>query len=246
MRDPLGYHAANVGDLINLLAAVTSTATRLFLFSSSAAVYGNPAHVPVDEDAPTRPESPYGQTKLIGEWLVRDVARAYGLSWGALRYFNVVGAASAQLADTGEGNLVPLVLRAVKDGRRPRVFGLDYPTRDGSCIRDFIAVEDVARAHVLAARALRIGREVGVLNLGRGEGASVLEVLAQIGAASGRSVDYEAAERRAGDPAEVVANPQRAHRVLRWRAEHDLAGMIDSAWQAFKQQHGERRREGGQ
>jgi UDP-glucose 4-epimerase len=130
-------------------------------------------------------------------------------------------------------NLVPRVLTALAGNRPVQVFGDDYPTRDGSCIRDYVGVEDIARAHLLAARALRAGQDLGVLNLGRGEGATVLEVLDEIGAASGRPVDYEIAGRRPGDPAEVVARVDRAERVLGWRADQDLADMVGSACRAF-------------
>jgi UDP-glucose 4-epimerase len=239
VKDPLGYFADNVSGLLALLRTVVDSPVRLFLFSSSAAVYGTPRTARVDEYAPTRPESPYGETKLVGEWLVRDAGRAHGLRWGSLRYFNVVGAAAARLADAGAANLVPLAMRALREGRPPVVYGTDYPTPDGSCIRDYVGVEDVARAHVLAAHALRRGEAVGVLNLGRGEGASVLEVLAAIGTAAGTRVEYDVAGRRPGDAVEVVADPNRARQVLGWQAEQDLQDMIGSAWQAFQEQEQE-------
>jgi UDP-glucose 4-epimerase len=237
VHDPIGYYTRNVAGLACLLDAVASSPTRPFVFSSSAAVYGTPSGGRVDEGSPTKPESPYGETKLAGEWLVRAAARAHGLRWAALRYFNVVGAASPALADAGTENLVPRVLTALAENRPVQVFGDDYPTRDGSCIRDYVGVEDIARAHVLAARALRAGQDVGVLNLGRGEGATVLEVLDEIGAVSGRPVDYEIAGRRPGDPAEVVARVHRAERVLGWRADQDLADMVRSACRAFARRH---------
>jgi UDP-glucose 4-epimerase len=195
-------------------------------------VYGNPDSVPVSEDVPLRPLSPYGQTKTVCEWLAAAAHRAYGISHVTLRYFNVVGAASPQLADTGVFNLVPLALQAISAGRPPLVFGDDYPTRDGSCVRDYIDVRDLADAHVAAARLLE--RECAeVYNVGRGEGFTVKEVLAAIDRAIGTEHPYRIVERRAGDPASCYAAVDRIEKELRWTARFDLDGMVASAWAAW-------------
>src|SRR5579859_2088206 len=156
-RYPLRYYRDNLDGLRAVLTAATATGTRNVLFSSSAAVYGTPARVPVAEDAPTAPENAYGRTKLVGEWLLRDAAASADLAWAALRYFNVAGAATPELRDVGLTNLVPRLLRAARDGAPATVYGGDYPTRDGSAVRDYVHVCDVAEAHVSAALALAGG-----------------------------------------------------------------------------------------
>ena len=177
VADPLFYARENVGGVISLLEAVRRTGTSRVVFSSSCSVYGTPATDRVAEDAPKTPESPYGESKLYGERLLSAAAAAYEMGVISLRYFNVVGAAEPALADTGRHNLIPQVFEAIRHGRAVRVFGGDYPTTDGTCVRDYVDVEDVADAHVRAAAALEQQRRVAAYNVGGGTGSSVLQVL---------------------------------------------------------------------
>jgi UDP-glucose 4-epimerase len=235
VADPLGYYRDNVGGLLTLLAGMADAGVNRLIFSSSAAVYGTPTRSPVREQDRTAPESPYGETKLVGEWLARDAGVATGLRHVNLRYFNVAGAGADELGDVGVFNLVPLAFRAVSDGRPPEVFGTDYPTPDGSCVRDYIHVADLARAHVVAAR--QVDRTPGcaaTYNVGTGNGYSVLEVLRVVGEVTGVDVVPELVGRRAGDPAEVVADASRISAELGWKAQHDLNDMIASAWSAWR------------
>ena len=231
---PLYYYRENVDGLLTLLEAMEGTGVRRMVFSSSAAVYGTPSANPVTEGAALQPESPYGETKVIGEWLVRDAGVAWGLSWSALRYFNVAGAASDELGDNSVNNLIPMVFRALDEGRRPQVFGDDYPTPDGTCIRDYIHVQDLADAHVAAAARLETGVRTDVFNVGRGQGASVREVMDTISAVIGRDVDAEVVGRRAGDPPATWAATERGEAELGWRATRDLTEMVTSAWSAWQ------------
>ena len=172
---PLHYYRENVTGLETLLESMVAAGVDRLVFSSSAAVYGMPDVDLVTEDTPCAPMSPYGETKLVGEWLIHAAARAYGLRCASLRYFNVAGAASPELADAGVFNLIPMVFERLEAGEGPRIFGDDYATPDGTCIRDYIHVEDIASAHLAAARRLD-GAESGTdltLNIGRGEGSSV-------------------------------------------------------------------------
>ena len=232
VEQPLYYYSENVGGVIALLHAMSSAGTKHLVFSSSAAVYGTPDDVPVREDSATIPESPYGETKLIGEWLVKDFANAHPLNWIALRYFNVAGAGSPELADPSVNNLIPMVFRALANGERPKIFGTDYPTPDGSCIRDYIHVADLAEAHVAAAASLEAGSENAVLNVGTGTGASVIEVMNVISAVIGSDVNAEAVGRRAGDPPVTIAQADRIREVLGWEATRSLHDMVSSAWSA--------------
>ena len=227
---PLYYYRENVHGLVTLLEAMREHGVPSLVFSSSAAVYGSPDVEFVSEQTPTVPQSPYGETKLVGEWLIRAAAAAHGLRYVALRYFNVAGAGSAELADVVVSNLVPMVFERLSAGRRPILFGADYPTADGSCVRDFIHVADLAEAHVAALHHLEGEGADLVLNVGRGEGASVREVLDVVADVTGLDAEPEILPRRAGDPARVVASAEAIHAALGWRAQRDLHDMVASAW----------------
>ncbi|MFJ9814289.1 UDP-glucose 4-epimerase GalE [Streptomyces sp. NPDC101151] len=237
---PLHYYRENVEGLRVLLEAVTQAEIPSFVFSSSAAVYGMPDVDLVTEETPCLPLSPYGETKLAGEWLVRATGRATGLATASLRYFNVAGAATPTLADTGVFNLVPMVFEKLTEGAAPRIFGDDYPTPDGTCVRDYIHVVDLAEAHVAAARALRSapGRDLTV-NIGRGEGVSVREMIDHINAVTGYDRPPTVTPRRPGDPARVVASADRIATELGWQAKHDVQDMITSAWEGWVRLHPE-------
>ncbi|MFI1421779.1 UDP-glucose 4-epimerase GalE [Streptomyces sp. NPDC020731] len=235
---PLHYYRENVEGLRVLLDAVTTAGVRSFVFSSSAAVYGMPDVDLVTEETPCVPMSPYGETKLAGEWLVRATGAAAGLSTACLRYFNVAGAARPDLADTGVFNLIPMIFEKLTDDLPPRVFGDDYPTPDGTCVRDYIHVVDLAEAHVAAARALRSapGRDL-ILNIGRGEGVSVREMIDRVNALTGHDRPPVVTPRRPGDPPRVVASADRAATELGWKARHDIDDMITSAWAGWQRLH---------
>ncbi|MFD7455986.1 MULTISPECIES: UDP-glucose 4-epimerase GalE [unclassified Streptomyces] len=241
---PLHYYRENVEGLRVLLEAVTAAGVPSFVFSSSAAVYGMPDVELVTEETPCAPMSPYGETKLAGEWLVRATGRATGLSTASLRYFNVAGAAAPELADTGVFNLIPMVFEKLTEGAPPRVFGDDYPTPDGTCVRDYIHVVDLAEAHVAAARALEEspGRDL-TLNIGRGEGVSVREMIDRINAITGYGRPPTVTPRRPGDPARVVASAERVATELGWKAKHDVQDMITSAWEGWVRLHPEAARD---
>ncbi|WP_344446735.1 UDP-glucose 4-epimerase GalE [Kitasatospora nipponensis] len=244
---PLEYYRANLTGLQNVLESCVEHGVRRVLFSSSAAVYGLPDVDPVTESTPCAPLSPYGETKLAGEWLLAAAGRAHGLSTVALRYFNVAGAATPELADLGRSNLVPMVFEALTAGRRPLVFGTDYPTPDGTCVRDYIHVADVASAHLAALRRLAAdppGATSLVLNIGRGEGVSVRRMLEVIGRTTGYDATGQDAPRRPGDAASVVASAELIERELGWRAEYGIEEMIASAWQGWCARHPGARREG--
>lgn len=233
---PAWYYQQNVSGLAHLLLAMEDAGVDRLVFSSSAAVYGEPAEGAVSETSPTVPVNPYGETKLVGEWLVRDAARSGALRGAlALRYFNVAGAGWDDLGDPAVLNLVTMVLDALGRGVAPRVFGTDYATWDGSCVRDFVHVLDLARAHIAALDHLA-GDGVGfdVLNVGTGEGATVLEVVTALQRLTGSELVPELLPRRAGDPASVVADVGRIHDVLGWRAQADLAETLDGAVRAWR------------
>ena len=188
----------------------------------------------VAEDTPGRPISPYGETKLVGEWLLRDCERAYGMRVMSLRYFNVAGAATAALGDSGITNLVPMVFDRIEAGERPRVFGDDYPTPDGTCVRDYVHVADIADAHLAAARALDAGEPGATYNVGRGAGSSVLDVLRVVAEVTGRDTTPDVVARRPGDPARIVAQVDLIRAELGFCAGRDLVTMVDSAWTAWR------------
>lgn len=227
---PNWYYRQNVGGLSNLLDAMNRSGVRSMVFSSSAAVYGMPGQSIVDEDVVCQPINPYGQTKLIGEWMI-DNARINGLHAVKLRYFNVAGAGWDDLADTAVTNLVPIVLDAVSHGREPVIFGSDYPTEDGTCIRDYIHVMDLARAHIAALEHLGEFAESSpsVFNVGTGHGASVKEVIKTVGSVLGKVVDPVEGSRRPGDPHELVADATLIRESLGWKAEFGLREIVESA-----------------
>jgi UDP-glucose 4-epimerase len=232
---PLHYYRQNVEGLRVLLEAAVAHDVESLVFSSSAAVYGSPDVALVEEDHPCLPVNPYGATKLVGEQMIADVAAATGLRYANLRYFNVAGTGDPTLTDQGISNLVPLVFDRLSNRRSPQIYGGDYDTPDGTCIRDFIHVADVASAHVAAARALRSGEVTGLTaNIGRGQGVSVREMVETIRRVTGTDqaawAEPVVLPRRPGDPAQVVASSTRLQSVLGWRASEDTEQMVRSAW----------------
>ncbi|MFF9812192.1 UDP-glucose 4-epimerase GalE [Streptomyces sp. NPDC014006] len=240
VEKPLLYYRENVTGLQVLLDAAVSAGVSSFLFSSSASVYGTPPTEVVTEDTPLAPLSPYGETKTAGEWMVRATGRAQGMATACLRYFNVAGTAEPALADTGVFNLVPMVFERLDAGLPPLIFGDDYPTPDGTCVRDYIHVADIADAHLAVARRLASGRGAGdlVYNIGRGEGVSVREMIRLIAEITGHEIAPEVTDRRPGDPAKVVASADRLATDLGWKASHDVHAMIASAWEARRASRG--------
>jgi UDP-glucose 4-epimerase len=239
VRRPLHYYRENVEGLRVLLEESTAADVSRFLFSSSAAVYGMPDVDLVGEDTPCRPVNPYGATKLVGERMVEEVAAASGLRYANLRYFNVAGTAALELTDRGTSNLVPMVFQRLDQGLPPLVFGDSYDTPDGTCIRDFVHVSDIATAHVATAHGLADGRVNALTaNVGRGEGVSVREMVQTIREASGTVGEAWSepvvAPSRAGDPARVVASAVRIRTALGWSAQHDLRDMVASAWEGWR------------
>ncbi|MGY4372325.1 UDP-glucose 4-epimerase [Bradyrhizobium sp. LB1.3] len=250
MRDPLGYYRNNFMTARNLLNVAVKRGINRFIFSSTAAVYGNPDLVPVPEHAPTRPLSPYGSSKLMTEIMLHDVAAAYGMQYATLRYFNVAGAdpqARIGLATVGATHLLKIAVEAAT-GQRAKidVFGTDYPTQDGSCIRDFIHVTDLSQAHRSALAYLRNGGASTTLNCGYGRGYSVLETIDAVRRVSGRSFAVQYAPRRSGDIMTMVADTSRIRGLLDWKPQYDDLETIAAhalAWEdkLFRERHGELR-----
>lgn len=229
---PEQYFLDNIGGLANLLLAMRQENVKKLVFSSSAATYGMPTLDLVNEDYPGVPINPYGQTKLVGEWMVQNAAN-WGLKGVNLRYFNVAGAESKRLADTAELNLIPIAIAQLKRGEQPIVFGTDYPTPDGSCIRDYVHVEDLAKAHLMAANYLTTPvQEYATFNVGTGQGASVLQVLEELKKVSGIKFEEVLSDRRPGDPPRLVANTDRIERVFGFKASFGLQEIVKSAWDA--------------
>jgi UDP-glucose-4-epimerase GalE len=234
VRDPLGYYRTNVIGTLTLLEAMVGAGISRFVFSSTAATFGEPERLPIDERHPQRPINPYGESKLAIERALRYVDAALGLKSVALRYFNAAGADPAGLIGEDhdpELHLIPLTIRAVQGGAPLTVFGDDYPTPDGTCVRDFIHVTDLAEAHVLALRALEGGAASSAYNLGNGDGVSVKALIESVERVGGRRVPHVIGPRRAGDPARLVASSQRARNQLGWRPRLDrLDQIVETAW----------------
>jgi UDP-glucose 4-epimerase len=233
VQRPLHTYEQNVDGTTVLLAAMQEAGVDRMVFSSSAAVYGTPDVDLVTEDTAKAPQSPYGETKLIGEWLLRDQAIAVGLRHTSLRYFNVVGSGYPDVYDTSPHNLFPLVFEALRSGRTPKIFGDGYPTPDGTNVRDYVHVSDVAAAHVAAARRLDAGEALeAAYNLGSGEGLSVKQIMDAMARVTGIAFVPEIAAPRPGDPPRIVAGGKLAARDLDWRMRHSLDEMVSSAWTA--------------
>ncbi|PLA47314.1 UDP-glucose 4-epimerase GalE [Micrococcus luteus] len=235
VKQPLTAYRTNVQGTASVLQAMEEAGVGAAVLSSSAAVYGTPTVDQVTEQTSPSPESPYGESKLIGEWLLADQGRAAGLQHTSLRYFNVVGSAPGGAPDLSAYNLLPLLFTALDEGRSPRIFGDDYPTPDGTCVRDYVHVADVALAHVAAARRLQDGRALEPMyNLGSGDGTSVREIVDAVLRVTGVDARPVIEPRRAGDPARIVADGGRAARDLGWEPRYSVEEMVGSAWAAWR------------
>jgi UDP-arabinose 4-epimerase len=234
VTDPRKYYRNNVAGTLNLLDAMVDAQVRDIVFSSTCATYGDPVRVPIDEKHPQNPVNPYGETKLAIERALRWYQGAYPLRFAALRYFNAAGAdPDGEVGEDHdpETHLIPLALEAALGGKALQIFGTDYPTPDGTAIRDYIHVQDLADAHVAALAKLRAGASQLFVNLGTGRGHSVREVIAAVEKISGRKVPARETDRRAGDPPALVADPQLAAAVLDWKARlSDIETIVDHAW----------------
>ena len=235
IADPEKYYQNNVAGTLSLLSAVRQCGIENFVFSSTCATYGEPKHVPIPETAAQNPINPYGRSKLMIEQILKDYVKAYGMTAIALRYFNAAGADAA--GETGESHnpethLIPLVLNAIRDPGAPvTVFGTDYPTQDGTCVRDYTHVSDIATAHVLALRRRGAEAQFRAYNLGTGAGYSVREIIAMAERVTGKNAAVLTGSRRDGDPAELLADPSRARSELGWQARHsELQSILATAW----------------
>ncbi len=229
---PERYYRENLGALANVLSGIRDTAVRSFVFSSSAAVYGEVSDEPVGENIPTAPINPYGQTKLAGEWLTRAATAAAGIPSVSLRYFNVAGAGWPDLADDQVANLFTVTIDRILRDEPPIIYGDDHETADGTGVRDYVHVLDLAEAHVAALEALANRPQHDVYNIGTGRGVSVREVIDALASVSGRPLAPVVADRRPGDPSSVVADVSRSARELGWRSRYSLSDMVESAWNA--------------
>ena len=234
VADPLGYYRNNTANARSLIEAAVKGGVKHFIFSSTAAVYGNTGDTPVTEDAPKAPLSPYGSSKLMTEMILRDVSAAHGLKHAILRYFNVAGADPAMRTGQSTARATHLIKSAVRSalGLNPtfRVFGTDYPTPDGTCVRDYIHVSDLARAHLDTLNYLRNGGESVTMNCGYGRGFSVIEVVDTVKRVSGVDFPVEIGPRRAGDPARIVADCSRIRQTLPWKSRfEDLETIVSHA-----------------
>ncbi|MBP5403598.1 MAG: UDP-glucose 4-epimerase GalE [Elusimicrobiaceae bacterium] len=234
VKEPSKYYHNNVAQVLNLLDAMVENNIKYFVFSSTAATFGEPVREKIDETHPQNPINPYGNTKLMVEKMLTDFDTAYGLKATALRYFNASGADdSGEIGEshTPETHLIPLVLQTAS-GKRPsiKVFGTDYPTPDGTCVRDYVHVNDLARAHILALEKMMRENKSERFNLGSGSGFSVAELIKEAKQITGIDFKVETAPRRAGDPAVLVADSTKAQTVLGWKPEYNLIRIIQTAW----------------
>ena len=233
VSNPLKYYTNNVGGTMNVLAAMSLKKVNKLVFSSSAAVYSPSEKDAIEESDPTDPLSPYGATKLLSEQLISKVGQAEGFSTISLRYFNVVGSKKVEFGDNSRDNLVPKVFAAFKEGKSPEIYGADYPTKDGTCIRDYIHVQDLAEAHLVALKQLDTKVD-GVYNVGSGTGYSVKEIFDQLEESMAIKLNPVTSARRPGDSPKLIASIKKIEKDLGWRPKATLKEMIDSAWAAEK------------
>jgi UDP-glucose 4-epimerase len=233
VSNPLKYYTNNVGGTMNVLAAMSLKKVNKLVFSSSAAVYSPSEKDAIEESDPTDPLSPYGATKLLSEQLISKVGQAEGFSTISLRYFNVVGSKKVEFGDNSRDNLVPKVFAAFKEGKSPEIYGADYPTKDGTCIRDYIHVQDLAEAHLVALKQLDTKVD-GVYNVGSGTGYSVKEIFDQLEESMAVKLNPVISARRSGDSPKLIASIKKIEKDLGWRPKATLKEMIDSAWAAEK------------
>jgi UDP-glucose 4-epimerase len=232
VANPLKYYESNVGGILNLLAAMSARIVKKLVFSSTAAVYAPNDKSSIEETDPVNPLSPYGATKLISEELIKNVGIAEGISSISLRYFNVAGSSRVEFGDNSKDNLVPKVFAAIKRGEEPEIYGDDYPTKDGTCIRDYIHVGDLADSHIAALKKVENSMVHEVYNVGSGTGYSVQEMMNQISQTINKKLNPIHAPRRAGDTPQLIASISKIERELGWRPQRSLKEMIDSAWES--------------
>lgn len=232
VSNPLKYYEHNVGGTLNILAAMAVKKVKKIVFSSTAAVYAPSKKSAIDETDLLAPLSPYGATKVMAEELMKSVGAAEGFSTISLRYFNVVGSTKVEFADNSKDNLVPKVFAAIKRGKSPEIYGSDYPTKDGTCIRDYIHVADLADSHLSAIKRVESSIVHEVYNVGSGKGYSVKEMIDQISSSMNKELTPKLCPRRAGDIPQLIAAISKIERELGWKPKRSLKEMIDSAWQA--------------
>ena len=240
MENPAKYYRNNVVNGLNLLDAMMENNVKNIVFSSTAATYGEVKEMPITEDLPKEPTNVYGRSKLFFEKIMKDYDNAYGLNYVSLRYFNASGAdESGKIGEDHdpESHLIPIVLqKALGTRENLAIFGTDYPTRDGTCVRDYIHVSDLAQAHILAVEALENGKESSIYNLGNGDGYSVKEVIETASEVIGREIEAVEGDRRAGDPATLIASSKKIQKELGWEPKYgDLKTIIETAWKWHKE-----------
>lgn len=234
VANPAKYYENNVSKIIVLLDAAVAHNVKYFVFSSSAAAFGEPQYLPMDENHPQQPINPYGMTKLIGEKLLEDYDRAYGIKFCTLRYFNAAGCSKdgrTGEAHNPEHHIIPLILRAaINETSELKVFGKDYPTQDGSCLRDYIHVDDLADAHYRGLLYIMEHNVSEAFNMGSNNGFTVLEIIHECEKITGKKINYSITGRRPGDPASLVASNEKVKKILGWEPKNDISTIIKDAW----------------
>ena len=236
VEKPLWYYQQNLNGMLNVLIGMRDSGAKKLVFSSSAATYGVPPVDVVPEDVvPMLPINPYGQTKLFGEWMARACEKPYGIRFCGLRYFNVAGCGPVELEDPAILNLIPMLFDRLKKGKAPAIFGDDYPTPDGTCVRDYIHVSDLADAHIAALKYLdRDERKYDAFNVGTGEGTSVRQIVDEVKKVTGLPFKETVMGRRAGDPPHLIGSPKRINEEMGWHAKYNVEDIVKSAWDAWQ------------